>query len=398
MIWRVFPPGLDPATLPSHKQMAWQHTPDQPIDAVLVHAALGPEQWKSAAARLDPLVPLIALGQPPRHLQADAICSELSAPALERALASLAPVRGRMERLADLRCRETRDGDKLAILALSYTRDRPIEAQRQAAVPATVAYPLLLNRPGISQDDLWSTLEALASVELLNRRFAARVLTCPSCSSGRMSAFEACGDCGSPDLIEEMLLHHYRCGFQDGESAFLNGSDLTCPKCRHGLRHFGVDYGRPGSMSRCRKCRHVMTDPLPHFHCLDCGIELRGEEAQPRDWHHYSLTERAVTALLTGEFPAGDISAALGHHFPRTHLWKDFSLLVREQLRVASRYDRKIAVARIRITNLPDMRRALGASGASEVLRLFSQIVVENLRNSDLVTVRRDDTIAVAMP
>ena len=65
--------------------------PEKAIDAVLVHAALGLEQWEAAAARLDPLVPLIALGQPPRHLQADAICPEHSAPALDNALASLAP-------------------------------------------------------------------------------------------------------------------------------------------------------------------------------------------------------------------------------------------------------------------------------------------------------------------
>ncbi len=376
-MWRIFPLGLEPGKLPTHKDIVWQAAIDQPNDAVLVSNGCRLEQWEDVARRLPSLVPIAVLGSKGGDVEGDAVCPDLTSHSLDDALASLGPIQDRILKLPDLARSNSPDRDKLNILALSYTRDMAIDARRQPLVPSTVVYPLLRHRPGIVQKGIWSSLETLSGLDLLERRFATRVFDCPSCGSGRLSAYEACVECGSANLLEEPLIHHYRCGFQDSESSFLKDNDLICPKCKKRLRHFGVDYGRAGVIVRCLTCRQVMAEPQAAFRCLDCGAGPRGDEARPHDWHHYSLTPHGVSALQRGALPTIDVKA-MSRQFPRTHSWKDFSLLVSEQIRIATRYERDVSVGRIRVANLEELRHAEGNSGTSEILQLLAGIIVEN--------------------
>lgn len=394
-LWRILALDRDFDSLPAHPRIAWQTAIDSSVQAVLLRATTSHEQWQAAAARLSPSALIATLGPAPSYLTPDIVCSDLASPTLDDLLAKLVSIQAKVDELPPIG--HSRDAEKLAVLALAYTRGIDIHARRSALTPATVNYTLLHGRPRVGHNDLRATLEFLASLELLQRRFAARVATCSACASGRVSAFESCVACGSGDLIEESLLHHYRCGFQDGEGKFVSGQNLVCPKCRHELRHFGVDYGRPGTVVRCRDCHQAMTEPHPRFHCLDCGTETRGEDVEARDWHHYALTEAGLAALRAGALPDFGVPR-LGDHLPRTHPWRDFTLLVGEQVRVAARYRRRLAVGHIRLTNLGTLRQQQGAQGSDETLRLFAQIIVENLRDTDFVSVPADDALIIAMP
>jgi ribosomal protein S27E len=264
-------------------------------------------------------------------------------------------------------------------------------------VPSTVVYPLLSGRPTFWSLDLRADLEGLANRDLLRRRFAARVLTCSGCGSGRLSAYEACVECGSADLFDEAILHHYRCGFQDAESRFVDGSALTCPKCRRELRHIGVDYGRPGMMVRCRPCGQVMSEPQPSFRCLDCRVEQRGELTRAVDWHHYDLTDQGTAMVHTTAVPSFD-RRMLAATFPRLRPTGDFILLVREQLLVAQRFARPSVVAVVGIANLRTLERDQGPKATAEAVKLFTQIIVETLRDTDLAAMPSDEMIVIAMP
>ncbi len=389
MPWHILAVGRTSTTLPTHDDIRWLEDVHQPAEAVALFddAVLPPG--------LPPALPVIAFSSDATGVTADFAAPSLSSPEqLETMLAALAPIGARLGDCAHGGLHAP--GSGLDILCLSHSRAQPIRAARDPASPATLSYPLLRGRVPLDIMAQRTTLEGLAGQNLLERRFAARVLCCPACRNGRLAAFEACTACGSAHLAEEAIVHHYRCGFQDGESRFLQGNDLICPKCNQELRHFGVDYGRPGVMQRCLNCQQVMSEPQPRFHCLDCQTVSRGEQARPLDWFDYSLTERGIAAVRSGELPADGVEVT--GIFPRTFALKDFVLLLRGQLLVAQRYGRPLTLGRIEIGNLTALRQQAGVAAGGAAIRLFSQILVESLRETDFVSSPRDDLLLVAMP
>lgn len=397
MAWHICALGDLLEDLPEWDGIVWQRDPSQACDAAMVYGDIDQGEWLAAGRSLSPLVPVGIVGRAPGFLRGDFASPTLAPPAIEEMLAAFTPIRERLGELPPIVAPGQRDFDKLAILGLAYSRGRAIEAERTPSAPETVTYPLLQGRPGLESAMPRTDLEGLANIDLLERRFFTRVLTCSACTSGRMCAFEACVECGSAHLSEEPIIHHYRCGFQDGESRFMQGVDLVCPKCKHELRHFGVDYGRPGTLVRCSACQQVMTEPQPAFHCLDCQATVRGEQATAVDWHTYVLTERGISAARIADVPHFDI-AVMTRAFARTYPVKDFILLAQEQLLVSGRYQRPMAIGAVTIRNLPAMREKIGGGGASEIINLLIQIIVESLRETDFATVPKDDTLMVAMP
>ena len=77
------------------------------------------------------------------------------------------------------------------------------------------------------------------------------------------------------DLAQQPIVHHYRCGWQEPEQRFIKGRAVICPKCRRELRHYGVDYDKPGSVLVCRSCQKAKPDPVVQFVCLDCANIVR---------------------------------------------------------------------------------------------------------------------------
>jgi GGDEF domain-containing protein/uncharacterized protein YbaR (Trm112 family) len=390
MPWHILAVGRASSTLPTHNNIHWLDSPqERSADAVALFNDAG------FPPGLPPALPLIDFTGDRAGVSADFAAPALStAEHLESMLAALAPIGERLGNCAGGGLHPP--GSGLDILCLTHSRAQPVRAVRDPLSPATLSYPLLRGRVPLDIMALRAMLENLAGQNLLERRFAARVLCCPVCRNGRLAAFEACTACGSAHLAEEAIVHHYRCGFQDGESRFLQGNDLICPKCQQELRHFGVDYGRPGMMQRCLACRQVMSEPQPRFHCLDCQTVSRGEQARPLDWFDYSLTERGIAALRSGEMPPEGVEVT--GIFPRTFAFKDFVLLLRGQLLVAQRYGRPLTLGRIDIGNLTALRRQAGVAAGGATIRLFSQILVESLRETDFVCSPRDDLLLVAMP
>lgn len=392
MPWRILAVGHAATVLPDHAEIAWSREPARSCDGIALFDAAALPQAVS------PLLPLAAFGSWPAALTPDFMAPQATAESLDAMLAAFSAIHDRTGGWDITPGR--RDSLELTILRLSHSRAQPLDALRSPLTASTLLYPLLHGRPGLDDMQVRPALERLAGLDLLERRFAARLLTCPACSSARETGFEACTACCSANLMEEPILHHYRCGFQDGESRFLHGLDLICPKCQQELRHFGVDYGRPGSMLRCRACQQVMNEPQPSFHCLDCQTVSRGDQVLPVDCYHYRLTERGIAAAQSGILPV-HAGAETETAFPRTFTLKAFDLLVREQALVARRYDRPMTVGRIRIGNLGALRQQQDPSGhgpGSSTIRLFSQILVESLRETDFVAVPRDGLILVAMP
>lgn len=239
--------------------------------------------WMSAAAAA--VVPVIdASGR--AGARADATLSALTQGGIDRALSELAPVTQRMRELPDSYF-ESRDARAMLIARLAV-RERGAKVERDPTLQSTIRYPDEMVIAGIVP-----VAESLVRTGQMTRKFFDRVHCCPTCTSARMNVREECAKCRSADIVEEPILHHLRCGYQGPERDFqVEGSnDLVCPKCRHHLEHFSVDYDKPGSLYLCNDCGHTTGDAAIGFVCMDCESHHDAEKVKTKTVYAYDLTE-----------------------------------------------------------------------------------------------------------
>lgn len=302
-------------------------------------------------------------------------------------LASVCDMLGRVRSLPEI----VRDGDALTALALAHTREVPIAAAWRPMQPEGAAYPLMMGIPAAR--DL---LEELAGQGLLSRVFFDRVHVCSRCPSSRLNVREECPSCSSSNLKEESLIHHYRCANLARESLFMQGRELICPKCRKELRHYAVDYDRPGLTFLCRSCGNSASEPNVGFVCMDCGGHTSGEAAELRSWYHYELTPAGVAAVESGFLPHLTLDSLIGGK-TGAYSWRDFRMLLRFQWAVVSHYERNAMGVAMTVVNRDAVQAKLGGWGLSRALALLTEILSQNLRQCDAVTAA-EDTLYLLLP
>lgn len=169
------------------------------------------------------------------------------------------------------------------------------------------------NRPTITylepQDRLGDWVEAeaerLVGWGMLDSRFVEQLNVCPACASGRLLIREECPSCRSTDVVDESIIHHFRCAEQAPERQFRQGSELVCPKCRQYLRHFSVDYDKPAVTLLCQACNHHTGEPSIGFRCLDCGRSDSTERLMTRRVKSYALTQRGRASAFDAAWLQG---------------------------------------------------------------------------------------------
>jgi hypothetical protein len=144
-------------------------------------------------------------------------------------------------------------------------------------------------------------LGSLADHGYLDERFFDRVSLCPKCLSHHLNLREVCPTCRRPNLSDEIMLHHFRCGYvgRIAEYTTTNG-DRVCPKCSRRLSHIGTEYDRLGKMFRCNECGLSFQDPPVDALCLSCGTHTPAEDLPTADIFSYTLSSRGVAALQRG--------------------------------------------------------------------------------------------------
>ena len=396
----VITSGIDPVAstpflvlggaLPALEGISCRTTPGSPCAGILMLGPLTPAQVAYALLEVpDPAVPIADFAGN-QGLRCDYSSKRLDPPAIAEFRDLSTPI---WRRLAELPFRAAReDRPELTLLRMSYSRDATIEANFAPDSRLLVDYRLLGRISAARQ-----RLEALADLDLLRRQFFTRTHACGRCESARLHAYEACPACGGGNLADEPLVHHYRCGCQAPESRFADGRILVCPKCRRELRHFGVDYGKPGIAVVCRGCGAVEDEPVANFACLDCGGVIPSADSSPTDWYNYDLTEEGLRALHDGRLPRLNIAPVLERHgraFPR----REFNLLAAEALRVARRYERPFALARLTVANIDQLRRELGPVAVDSAFRLAIDASVGLLRDSDFVAPDGPASMLIGFP
>jgi TackOD1 domain-containing protein len=359
--------------------------PEEPFDVILGVPASDLRRVEAQLSELlpyasNPAAPLIVHNLPvgPR---ADVVLASTSASELAAAIVQAQRIASRLSSLPKIPRGPERN--RLLALTLAYTRDAALEATWAPGSRTMIGYPLLL---GMTEPR--SMLEELADSGLLTRRFFDRVYVCGHCSSSRLLAREVCVKCHSSHIEEEALLHHYPCGFQAAEAHFrINGGGYQCPKCSKQLRHFGVDYDKPGMLSKCCHCHEHNAEPDTYFACADCGHFQPSHGAKRQTWHHYAITPDGIAAVK-----AGTIHRAEGDNSSHGQSLRDFRVLSRQALALATQHGRPIVAFRMRIDTAA-LAATVGVNQVAEICLFAREIAGQSLCDSDIVVPLRDGLI-----
>ncbi|MFL5255400.1 MAG: hypothetical protein ACJ8AI_21390 [Rhodopila sp.] len=360
-------------------RLAWHDNPTLPCSEVLLAGAVSAAEFAAAIDVMpDPAVPVADFSNN-SGIRSDFRADVLNHQSLAAARLRFAPI---LERLREIPFRATReDRSEILTLRLAYSRAVPVDARLSPDSSTIIQYPLL--GPTAPKR---AELEGLAFLDLLRRRHFMRVHACDRCASHRLLAFEACHNCGSSDLADEAIVHHYRCGCQAPESRFVQGAALVCPKCHRNLKHFGMDYGKPGSISHCRNCGGSSPEPQPRFACMDCTVTLEGQQATATDWFHYDLTDAGVLALRLGRLP-NHVSQLRPEPAPGAYSLREFQLLASVALRNFRKHSRPFTAARLAITNHAALCRQHSSATVDRAMHQACLIAGDVLSSDQFVTI-----------
>jgi len=350
----------------------------QPCGLIAVLSGKPQTVFAKLAAQGQLLTPIADFTEDANLPRADTRPRYFSTSTLHEALAATRRLRERLSALPAWAGHA--DHAALTALTLAATRDTRIDAGWDPATPAMVGYGLLA---GLTRQR--TLLEQLAETGLLTRRFFDRVHLCGDCGAARMAAREVCPACRSSQLDEMSLVHHYRCGHQGPRPAFEQREthQLVCPKCRRIVRHYGVDYDVPGSVTVCMACGETTSDPDAAFTCADCGATTPADAAAMRDWFHYELSPSGWEAVHTGNVPTTDLQALLrGQQVPGHQAPRDLAVLINYSRRVFNRYERPF----LAMTVQPRPRADAGGAKRARAFTLATDVIRDTLRESDFVS------------
>lgn len=128
-------------------------------------------------------------------------------------------------------------------------------------------------------------------------RFIDKIHVCPACHRSHLLFFESCPKCGSSDIREEPVLHHFRCANVSPESTYAWDGELRCPKCKHFLRHIGVDYDKPSSIYTCKQCDETFMYPDMRVQCTTDRKTWMPDDLKPVDVEEYEFTPEGIKAF-----------------------------------------------------------------------------------------------------
>lgn len=285
---------------------AWQLAEDiEKAEVLCLPAGTRPDEL-NALLRADPLRPVLVTGDPVDAAQRRAQLGEARAVALR--LRELQAAVGRMYK----------DDLYRLVLGFAYTRASGIHARLGTGRERGYGYDCdeVLHAAG-SGPETSPILVSLAASGLLTERLAEVAHACPTCGSIQILFRDGCQACASPDVRAVDFIHHFRCGYQAPESRFSSRHGLyICPKCRRELRHFGLDYDKPGELTVCGACGHSASETTVHGRCLSCDARFPAADAPKLRLYNYALTGAGMHAALSGQARVFDPARLLEENLP----------------------------------------------------------------------------------
>lgn len=272
------------------------------------------------------------------------------------------------------------------VLKYMYTR----EIDLLSPIPVRDAklgfiYPMLTTNLDFDEEQkALKILNAAEQEDLLTGEFLESLYLCNTCSNAYMHFRESCPFCSSTNLKTEDLIHHFPCAYVGPASDFEGDTDrgsMVCPKCNRYLKHIGVDYDKPSVMYNCMNCDHSFQDPLVKAKCYNCGSDTRVEHLSKSTLKEYRMTE------LGEDVATGKVSVRLKGFDQLSEIMdlSYFRKILQQEIERMQTAEFNTTVARISLTNLPELFKEVGENMQKELVRELFEVITENIPVSDLV-------------
>lgn len=245
-----------------------------------------------------------------------------------------------------------------------------------------------------SDGGIEQVLGFLHSQQLLKDEFVKKAHFCPHCESAFLNFKETCPDCSSDNLERDELIHHFKCGHTDVINAFTRNNRLHCPKCEDDLRHIGVDYDKPSTISTCVDCNRSFQDPEVKADCFACHRTSNSDDLILRTVSAYSVSALGANAARFGlDALFTSILQSELKLYSNTQ-FKQF--VVVEKARIERYKKTETSLAVIHFANLEALFDTLGRK-TEQVFKEISAVFKSVFRESDLITAKNESLYAVIM-
>lgn len=284
----------------------WNRVNTQENADVIIVDNEEPPEWLYSFLHSHPLVPTVYIGEGLVHHEFT--LPELSVGSVQHQLHTIENLLDRRVELPERVLEAANTDPYVAASAYAWLRDGKVLVNLSNVWPKGYGYDLR-----DANSDAETILETLAISGYMNREFAEVAHPCPKCESIQVILRDSCTKCGSVNIEEQPILHHFKCSYQGHETAFLDSAGhYICPKCRNELKHFGVDYDKPGMMNFCRSCDHESHESKISGRCLSCTHTFHIEESDRQEICNYTLTKEGVHGLFQGSFSIYDPKKIVG--------------------------------------------------------------------------------------
>jgi Zn finger protein HypA/HybF involved in hydrogenase expression len=162
-------------------------------------------------------------------------------------------------------------------------------------------YPRVEKDASLSTEESKALLEKLCESGGLRRELNDVFIKCPKCSSFSVRSRLSCPSCGSSDIVNGLVIGHFKCGYADFVDRFKREKETyVCPKCKAELRKEGVDYQRPGVWFKCQNCGKFFPTAIMKQSCNDCGALFENEESVLYRAPSYKLSSQLEKGIVSG--------------------------------------------------------------------------------------------------
>lgn len=286
----------------------WKQINDKEKCDVIIIDNEEPPEWLHSYLHQHPLTPAVFIGEGLIHHEF--VIPELTVGSLQHQLHNIEKLLDRKTELPERVIEAASTDPYVAAGAYAWLRDGKVQVNLSNVWPKGYGYDLR-----DTNSDAETILETMTTSGYLARDFAEAAHPCPDCQSIQVLLRDSCTKCGSVKIDEQPILHHFKCSYQGHESAFLDAAgQYHCPKCNDPLKHFGIDYDKPGLINVCRNCDHESHETKINGRCLSCSHNFHLEETERQEINNYTLTKEGIHALFQGTYNVYDPKSIMGSH------------------------------------------------------------------------------------
>jgi len=131
-------------------------------------------------------------------------------------------------------------------------------------------------------------LRKWAEIGILQPKVVDRVQLCPQCR-GLPTFRRGCRHCGSVQVANDRLIHHFACAHVGLAADFETPSGLRCPKCRTRSLIVAADFDHLVGPYRCHGCHWSDSELEQVGQCLRCQFRFPCSQATEIDLVGYQV-------------------------------------------------------------------------------------------------------------